>query len=110
LEIRRALKWVESNTRKVSSLANPEVLRFVLDAIALRVDGKPGAPSVVNQHRKIFSASIWYAVELKLLPDNPIRVLKWKPRKASLAIDKRVRSQPGAGQNAAQRCPGGTVR
>lgn len=51
-EIRRVLDWLERNTRNVSSLVDPAILRPVLSAIAVRVDGKPGAPSVVNRHRK----------------------------------------------------------
>jgi integrase len=37
---------------------------------------------------------IWYAVELKLLPHNPIPALKWTPPKASQAIDKRSVANP----------------
>jgi integrase len=93
-EIRRALQWAEKNTHNVSKLADPEILRPVLRAIGLKLDGKPGAPSVVNRQRKVFSASLWYAVELKLLSTNPIPALKRTPVRVSQAIDKRSVANP----------------
>jgi integrase len=93
-DVRRTLQWVERNTHNVSKLADPEILRPVLAAIGLRLDGKPAAPSVVNRQRKVFSASLWYAVELKLLQDNPIPALKRTPVRVSQAIDKRSVANP----------------
>lgn len=94
MEIRNTLKWIENHTRNVSTLARPEILRPVLDSLTLRLDGKQGAPSVVNRQRKVFSASLWYAVELKILNDNPIPALKWTPPKTTQAIDRRCVANP----------------
>src|SRR4051794_34168138 len=52
-EVRAALQWIASHTRPVSSLADPEILRPVLDSLTVRLDGKPYAPSVVSRRRKI---------------------------------------------------------
>ena len=41
-EMARALAWLERNTREVGDLAEPAVVRAVLDALALRVDGTTG--------------------------------------------------------------------
>jgi integrase len=93
-DIRSALQWLETNTRNVSALNNPEVLRAVLDRLSVRLDGKSAASSVVNRQRKIFSATMWYAVELKILSTNPIPALKWTPPKTSQAIDRRCVANP----------------
>ncbi len=93
-DVANALRWVEANTRNVSALANPAVLRPVLDGLATRLDGKTAAPSVVNRQRKILSASLWYAAELKILSTNPIPALKWTPPKTSQAIDRRAVANP----------------
>jgi integrase len=93
-DIKDALRWVKNNTRPVSALANPEVLRPVLNTLTLRLDGKPGAPSVVSRRRKILNTSIEYAVELKLLAHNPVPALKWKPPKPVQVVDKRAVPNP----------------
>ncbi|WP_433215670.1 tyrosine-type recombinase/integrase [Dactylosporangium sp. CS-047395] len=93
-DVAAALKWVKKNTRPVSALANPEILRAVLGAISAKLDGKPGAPSVVSRRRKIFNGSIEYAVELKLLDANPLPALKWKPPKPVNSVDRRAVPNP----------------
>jgi integrase len=88
-EVRKALIWVAGHTRPVSALADPAVLRAVLDAITVRLDGQKAAPSVVSRRRKILGTAVEYAVELRLLAENPIPALRWKPPKSTEAIDRR---------------------
>jgi hypothetical protein len=73
----------------VSTLANPAILRPILNGLATRLDGKPYAPSVTSRRRKILNAVIEYAIELKLLDANPIPALKWTPPRPSLVVDPR---------------------
>ncbi|MDQ2586029.1 tyrosine-type recombinase/integrase [Saccharothrix yanglingensis] len=89
-----ALRWIERNTRPVSALADPEVLRPVLDALTVRLDGKPYAPSVVSRRRKILSTTVEYAVERKLLTKNPIPALKWTAPRTVHAVDRRSVANP----------------
>ncbi|XVV02799.1 tyrosine-type recombinase/integrase [Actinosynnema sp. CA-248983] len=95
-DVRRALKWISENTLPVSALRDPKVLRPLLDKLAVKLDGKPAAPSVVSRHRKILGTAMEYAVqELKLLEANPIPALKWiAPRKTVQAIDRRRVANP----------------
>ncbi|WP_199439296.1 tyrosine-type recombinase/integrase [Umezawaea beigongshangensis] len=93
-DIAGALRWIERNTRPVSALADPEVLRPVLDALTVRLDGKPYAPSVVNRRRKILSTTVEYAVERKLLTKNPIPALKWTAPRTVHAVDRRSVANP----------------
>jgi hypothetical protein len=53
-ELVRAERWVAANTRPVSDLADSAVLRPALDALALKMDGKPAAASTVSRKRAIF--------------------------------------------------------
>jgi hypothetical protein len=48
-EIRDTLRWVRAHSLPVEKLAEPAVLRRVLDVIAGRVDGTPAAGSVVSK-------------------------------------------------------------
>jgi integrase len=93
-EIGRALRWVESHTRPVSSLARPDVLRAVLDGLTVRLDGTPAAPSVASRRRKIFHTAVEYAVERELLAVNPIPALKWTAPRAGLTVDRRSVANP----------------
>jgi integrase len=93
-DVRAALRWFGSNTRPVSDLADPAVLRPLLDALTLKVDGTPAAPSGASRKRKILNAAIEYAVELRLLPGNPIPALKWRPPKTVHTVDRRRVANP----------------
>ncbi|WP_433215719.1 tyrosine-type recombinase/integrase [Dactylosporangium sp. CS-047395] len=93
-KVKAALRWVEKNARPVSALAKPEVLRPMLDALTVRLDGTPAAPSVVSRRRKILNTAVEYAVELKLLDANPIPALKWTPPRTTHAVDRRSVANP----------------
>lgn len=93
-EVSRALRWARNNTRQVSALRDPEILRSVLDAVATKLDGKPGAASVVSRRRKILITAMGFAVERKILDSNPIPALKWTPPKTSHVVDKRRVANP----------------
>jgi integrase len=88
------LKWVANHTRNVSALAEPDVIRSVLDSLSRRLDGIPAKPSVVGRRRRILNTSCEYAVERKLLSSNPIPPLKWKVPKAVQVVDRRSVANP----------------
>lgn len=94
-DVEAVLRWVSRNTRDVSELASPAVLRPVMDALALKVDGKSQvAATVVGRKRAQFHGALEYAVELELLARNPIPHLKWKLPKIEVAVDPRVAPSP----------------
>lgn len=98
----RAERWVSANTRPVVDLADPAVLRPALDALALRMDGKPAAASTVSRKRAIFYNCVEYAVELGHLPGNPISSIKWRTASTSCSgstpsASRARRAPPAAG-------------
>jgi integrase len=93
-EIVEALHWVEGHAGNVSDLSKPEVLRPILDGLTVKLDGTPAAPSVISRRRKIFNSAVEYAVELKLLPANPLPALKWTAPKGVAPVDRRVVANP----------------
>lgn len=93
-DVAGALRWAKRHSRPVSALADPQVLRSVLDGLTTRLDGLPYAPSVVSRRRKILNAAVEYAVERKLLDINPIPALKWTPPRPVQALDKRRVANP----------------
>jgi integrase len=87
-DVRSVLGWVERNTRNVSELAEPEVLRPILNALVRKVDGKEvSAATVANRKRAVLFNALEYAVELKLLTRNPMPGLKWRAPKVDHEVD-----------------------
>lgn len=93
-DVREALAWARRHSRSVASLADPGVLRSVLNSISTRLDGKPAAATVANQRRRVLYNAAEYAVELGHLPANPLVGLKWKAPKPSGAVDRRTVVNP----------------
>lgn len=83
------LTWASSHTHSVAALSDPAVLRNVLDGMAVRLDGKARAPSVVSRWRKILNNALEYAVERKILGANPLPALKWQAPRSANVVDRR---------------------
>ena len=83
------LTWVARNTKPVSSLADPKVVRAVLDTAATLLDGTPAAASTVRRNRAILGNAGEYAVELRLLPNNPFKAIQWRAPKTTSEVDRR---------------------
>ncbi|MFE7201903.1 tyrosine-type recombinase/integrase [Pseudonocardia alni] len=94
VEIRDALAWAHRHSLPVASLAEPAVLRRVVASISTRLDGKPGAATVVNQRRRVLYNAAEFAVERGHLASNPLATIKWKAPKSSGAIDRRTVVNP----------------
>lgn len=94
-EIRRALEWLERNTRMVAELDDPAVTRAVLDALARTDGGRVAAPGTIQRQRGVVVNAIEYAIERRLLSRNPITQLKaWKAPRTVQTIDRRVVVNP----------------
>ena len=88
-EIAAALGWARRHSPPVTVLSRPDVLRRVLDSIALRLDGSIAAATVIRRKRAVLYAAAEYAVELGILERNPIPELKWKAPAISHEVDDR---------------------
>ena len=93
-DVANALAWIERNTRDVGELARPAVTRTVLDRLELTKDGRPAAPSTVQRQRGVLVNLAEYAVERRLLGENPITALPRKALKVAQAVDRRVVVNP----------------
>ncbi|GAA2980682.1 integrase [Actinokineospora diospyrosa] len=102
-EVAEALKWLASNTVEVSALDDVALLRRVLDAISVKMDGEHAGAKTVLRKRAVFHNALEYALELEVLGVNRLSAVKWKVPKTVTAIDKRVVVNPrqGAGLIAA---------
>ncbi|AGP55898.1 MULTISPECIES: tyrosine-type recombinase/integrase [Streptomyces violaceusniger group] len=76
-DVERILTWVERNTVPVSALDDPLLLRKVLTAFTLRLDGEHAAASVIRRKRAIFHNALGFAVEARRLTTNPLPQVQW---------------------------------
>ena len=93
-EIAAALRWLEDASLPVKALQEARPSGRGLDAIALKLDGKPAAAATVARKRAIFYNALQYAVELEELDSNPIDRVRWKPIKVAESVDPRVVINP----------------
>lgn len=89
-----ALAWLEGASLPVVDLDSPALVRRVLDGLCVRLDGKPAAAATVQRKRATFYNALGYAVELGLLPSNPIDHVQWTAPEVAQAIDRRVVANP----------------
>jgi hypothetical protein len=70
------------------------VTRGVLDALAVRLDGRPAAATTVYRKRAVFYNALGLAVERRLLPSDPIDQVQWSAPEVAQAVDRRVVASP----------------
>lgn len=63
----------------MSALADPQIVRRALDALALRLDGSRAAAATITRKRAVFGNWLGYAVEVDLLEANPLVRISWRP-------------------------------
>jgi integrase len=83
-ETTAAIRWLERNTKPLSTLAKPDTLRDIVSAIGSKLDGSPAASSTARRKRMTLQNALDFAVERGLLRTNPISEVKqsakiWTP-------------------------------
>jgi integrase len=89
-----ALAWVERASLPVSQLGDPRVIRAALDGLCTRLDGSPAAANTITRKRAVFHGALGYAVELGLLPANPIGLVRWHASTAASAVSPAIMASP----------------
>ncbi|GAB3402909.1 tyrosine-type recombinase/integrase [Flindersiella endophytica] len=89
------LKWAARNSKPMSTLGDVAAVRVLLDTATTRLDGKRNAASTVSRNRAILYNAFEYAMELKVLPKNPLKDLKWNAPKEAQEVDRRCVVNPG---------------
>jgi integrase len=89
-----ALAWLERASLPVSQLNNPRAIRTALDGLCTRLDGTPAAANTISRKRAVFHGALGYAVELELLPANPIDKVQWHAPTATTAINPATIASP----------------
>lgn len=93
-DVADVLRWVGKSSMRVSALQEAVVVRRVLDALSLRLDGTAAAATTIYRKRAVFYNALGYAVELNLLPSNPVDKVQWTAPEIGEAVDRRVVASP----------------
>jgi integrase len=89
-----ALAWAERASLPAGQLSDPQVIRAALDGLRTRLDGTPAAASTISRKRAVLHGALGYAVELGLLPANPVQKVHWHPPEAAIAISPVTLASP----------------
>jgi integrase len=89
------LTWLSRNTRPVSALTDPVVMRAVLDATASQLNGQRASAWTARTNRAILANALEYAVELRIFSSNPIKAVKWIAPQTTQEVDRRSVVNPG---------------
>jgi integrase len=82
-----AVEWLSRSTLPLTDLEDAPVARSVLDALALKLDGKPAAATTVARKRAVLYNAVELAVEQGLLSANSFTRVRWRAPKLTEAID-----------------------
>ena len=88
------LAWLEQASLPLSQLSDPQDIRAALDGLCTRLDGSPAAANTISRKRAVFHGALGYAVELGLLPANPIGKVQWHAPRAAVAISPATVASP----------------
>lgn len=94
----RALRWLQEASLPVTELGKPKVLRPVLAALAVNLDGRPAAPNTLKRRRAILRHLLECAVEQEIFERNPLGKIKLTMPKTFHEVDPRVVVNPSQAQ------------
>ena len=89
-----ALAWASDHCLPLTALADLQVTRRALEALALRLDGTRAAATTITRKRAVFHSCLSYAAELGLLEANPLDRITWRPPRSSCSADPRSAATP----------------
>jgi integrase len=94
-EIAAAVKWLQKASLPVAELQEMARVHELIDGLGRKLDGKPAATQTYRRRRAVAFNTLEYAVELELLPSNPLgRVRRKRGRRAVQEVDRRVVVNP----------------
>lgn len=89
-----AIAWLEQASLSLAELNNAKTVRRALTALSLKKDGARAAAKTYARKRATFSNALGYAVELELLPGNPLARVKLHLPKTVETVDRQVVANP----------------
>ena len=88
------IAWLGRASLPVTQLGDPRTMRAALDALTVRLDGNRSAAATVARKRAVFHDALGYAVELGLLPANPLGQVRWSAPRAATVVNPQTVASP----------------
>jgi integrase len=88
------LVWARHHSLPLTALADLQVTRRALEAMALRLDETRAAATTITRKRAVFRGCLSYAAELGRLEANPLDRITWRPPKSSCSAGPRSAATP----------------
>ena len=89
-----ALDWIRAASVSLACLREATWLHTALIAIGITQTGSAAAASTFRRKRATFHHALGYAVELDLLPVNPLDKIRRRPAAPATALDPRIVVNP----------------
>ncbi|MFE6909369.1 hypothetical protein [Streptomyces erythrochromogenes] len=89
-ELEEAHHWLAKKSLLVSALEDPKTLRDIQYRLSYKLDGTPAAGETSRRRRRALNTAVEYAVERKLLLENPLTGPKRARTSSSDRVDPRV--------------------
>ncbi|KPI18683.1 integrase family protein [Actinobacteria bacterium OK074] len=94
-KIEAAAKWIEKASLPVVELQEITRVHDLIDALTRKLDGKRAATQTYRRRRAVVFNVLEFAVELEMLPANPLtRVKRKRGKRAVQEVDRRVVVNP----------------
>jgi integrase len=88
-------RWISRNSRAVNDLAKPDTLRALLSSVDKKLDGKRAAQDTIRLRRITLGNALDFAVERKVLDENPLKEIKVTKVKTIVhEVDRRCVANP----------------
>lgn len=88
-------RWISRNSRTVNDLAKSDMLRALLSSIDKKLDGKRAAQDTIRLRRITLGNALDFAVERKVLDENPLKEIKVAKVKTVVhEVDRRCVANP----------------
>ncbi|MEU8523544.1 site-specific integrase [Streptomyces sp. NPDC048577] len=91
---RSVIVWVAENSPPLSDLSKPDVMRDVLNALRLKLDGEAAASETFKRKRKVLVNAMNYAREIGEFKENPVHAVSVEKPNRVTAVDPRVVVNP----------------
>ncbi|MFD8280775.1 tyrosine-type recombinase/integrase [Streptomyces solisilvae] len=94
-DVAAAVRWLEKASLPVAELTEIGHVHALVDALSRKLDGKPAANQTYRRRRAVTFNALEYAVELEMLPSNPLgRVRRKRGQQPVQEVDRRVVVNP----------------
>ncbi|GGO58329.1 hypothetical protein GCM10012287_56240 [Streptomyces daqingensis] len=86
-EVTAALRWIAEHSLQLAEVGESAHLRRALTALSRKLDGSRAADNTFRRKRTVLSSAFRYAVELDLMPNNPLSRIDWAPPQTDDEVD-----------------------